>query len=138
MAEWWLLDAKTQSGIAGYLDGSAQRVLKQYDAHHDENSLTAAFCQELVRESIRLNDTTVSFEYRNFPEQNEEHLLGADGGIVITIATPDGQVEKTVLFQAKRLPQHRGTRSLSIPRREAKRLKTQIITMLGWTPESIV
>lgn len=31
MSEWWLLDARTQDGIAEYLDGAAGRVLRQYD-----------------------------------------------------------------------------------------------------------
>jgi hypothetical protein len=138
MAEWWLLDAQTQRGIAANLDSTAMRVIQYYDSHRDENSLTAALCQELIREPIRLRDTTVSFHYRNFAEQNEEPRVGADGGILVTIVTRDERVEKGVLYQAKRLPQDRGARSLSIPREEASRLKRQIVAMLDHTHESIL
>lgn len=139
MAEWWLLDEGTQRRIAAHLDDAAGRVIRHFDDHRDENSLTAALCQEIIREPILLNDTTVIFNYRNFAEQSEEHKVGADGGIRITIRNGDEEVEKGVLFQAKRLPQDRNTRSLSIPdKKEAGRSKRQISSMLNWTEESIV
>jgi hypothetical protein len=72
MAEWWLLDAQTQDRIAEYIDTASIRVIDNFDAHHNENSITAALGQELMREPIRLGETTVIFNYRNFPEQNEE------------------------------------------------------------------
>ncbi len=139
MAEWWLLDELTQQRIAAHLDDAADRVVRHFDDHRDENSLTAALCQEIIREPILLNDTTVVFNYRNFSEQSEEPKVGADGGIRITIKNGDEEVEKGVLFQAKRLPQDRNTRSLSIPdKKEVSRFKRQISSMLNWTEESIV
>jgi hypothetical protein len=139
MAEWWLLDEPTQRRIAAHLDDAAERVMQHFDDHRDENSLTAALCQEIIREPILSNDTTVIFNYRNFAEQSEEHQVGADGGIRITIRNGDEEVEKGVLFQAKRLPQDRKTRSLSIPdKKEAGRFKRQISSMLDWTEESIM
>jgi len=139
MAEWWLLDEPTQRRIAEHLDDAAARVIRHFDDHRDENSLTAALCQEIIREPILLNDTVVTFNYRNFAEQSEEHRVGADGGIRIRIKNGDEEVEKGVLFQAKRLPQDRNTRSLSIPdKKEAGRFKRQISAMLDWTKESIV
>src|SRR4051812_32831819 len=98
MAEWWLLDEDTQQRIAARLDDAAERVMRHFDDHRDENSLTAALCQEIIREPILLNDTTVVFNYRNFAEQSEEHKVGADGGIRITIRNGDEEVEKGVLF----------------------------------------
>ena len=71
-------------------------------------------------------------------EQTEEPLLGADGGILITISTPEERVEKAVLFQAKKFPQRRQSRSLTIPKREASRLKKQVKTMVKVSEESIV
>lgn len=139
MAEWWLLDELTQRRIATHLDDAAALVVQHFDDHRDENSLTAALCQELIRKPLLLSETTVVFNYRNFSEQSEEHKVGADGGIRITIKNRDEEVEKGVLFQAKRLPQKRSVRSLSIPdRKEASRFKSQISSMLDWTEESIV
>lgn len=139
MAEWWLLDELTQERIAEYLDSAAERVIEHFDDHRDENSLTAALCQEIIREPVLFNDTTVIFNYRNFAEQSEENKVGADGGIRITIKNRDEEVEKGILFQAKRLSQDRNTRSLSIPdKKEVSRFKRQISSMLDWTEESIV
>ena len=138
MAEWWLLDKPTQDGIAEYLDDASNRVLAHFDSHGDENSLTAALCQELIRKPFAYKNTTVVFDYRNFSEQAEEPLLGADGGILITITTPEERVEKAVLFQAKRLPQRRQPRSLTIRKTEASRLKKQVKTMMKVSEDSIV
>lgn len=139
MAEWWLLDEPTQRSIAAHLDSAAERVVQHFDDHRDENSLTAALCQEIIREPVLLNDTTVIFNYRNFAEQSEENKVGADGGIRITIKNRDDEVEKGVLFQAKRFSQNRSTRSLSIPnKKEVSRFKRQISSMLDWTEESIL
>jgi hypothetical protein len=138
MAEWWLLDSQTQQRIAEHIDNAAARVLKHFDAHRDENSLTAALCQELIRESIFLGNTTVTFTYRNFAEQDEEPLVGADGGILVSIANQGEHIVKGVLFQAKRLPQERGSRSLSMSKEDASRLKRQVAAMLDLTEESIV
>jgi hypothetical protein len=141
MAKWWLLDAQTQRRIAEHIDTAAFRVIDRFDAHYNENSLTAALGQELMREPIRLGNTTAVFNYRNFPEQTEEHLVGADGGMLVTITNPLERIEaiKGVLFQAKRFPQYRNSRELSIPRSEdASRLKRQIQMMLEVTEESVL
>jgi hypothetical protein len=141
MAEWWLLDAETQRRIAEHIDDATFRVIYHFDAHHNENSITAALGQELMREQLQLGDTIVAFNYRNFPEQNEEPLVGADGGLLITVTNPAEQieVEKGVLFQAKRFDQDRNPRKLSIPRpKDASRLKDQILAMLNITKESII
>jgi hypothetical protein len=45
MAEWWLLDEPTQRHIAAHVDDAANRVLQHFDAHHDEDSITAALFQ---------------------------------------------------------------------------------------------
>jgi hypothetical protein len=141
MAEWWLFDAQTQQRIAEHIDAAATRVIDHFEAHHNENSITAALGQELMRERVLLGDTTVAFNYRNFPEQTEEPLVGADGGMLITITNHVERlhVDKGVLFQAKRFPQDRLPRELSIPRPEdASRLKNQIQNMLRMTKESIL
>lgn len=141
MAEWWLLDAQTQHRIAEHIDTAANRVIDHFDAHSNENSITAALGQELMREPIRLGDTTVTFNYRNFPEQNEEPLVGADGGMLIRVTNPAEriEVEKGVLFQAKKFSQDRNPRALSVPRSEdASRLKRQVLAMLKTTRESVV
>lgn len=140
MAEWWLLDAQTQDSIAEHIDAAAFRVIDHFDAHHNENSITAALGQELMREPIRLGNTTVTFSYRNFPEQNEEPLVGADGGILVTITNPGERIEvvKGIFFQAKRFAQDRNPRDLSIRPEDASRLKRQVLAMLEMTKESIV
>jgi hypothetical protein len=74
MPEWWLVDAQTQRGIAMRIDDAAARILRHFDAHHDENSITAALCQELVREPILLGDTTGVFNYRNFPDPDRSSV----------------------------------------------------------------
>jgi hypothetical protein len=141
MAEWWLFNAETQRRIAEHIDDATFRVIDHFDAHFNENSITAALGQELMRESVHFGNTTVIFGYRNFPEQTEEPLIGADGGLLITVTNPRERIEvvKGVLFQAKRFDQDRNPRSLSIPRPEdAGRLKRQILNMLETTKESIV
>lgn len=138
MPEWWLIDGDAQQGIAKHIDLAAQRVVKHFDRHANENSLTAAFGQELIREPLRLRKGTVHFGYRNFSEQSEEPATGADGAFVIAIETPDETVRKGVLFQAKRLEGKRPVRSLRIDRGEANRLARQAEGMLEITKHSLV
>ena len=138
MAEWWLIDERVQQAIADHIDSASASVLRNFDNHANENSLTAAFGQELMRESLRLPDTEVRFEYRNFLEQDEEPLTGADGGIVISIRTLEENLKKGVLFQAKRLPQDRPVKRLTMRPGEPRRLRRQIEDMLSITGECVV
>src|SRR5262245_58563987 len=133
MAEWWLLDEPTQNEIADFIDEASDRVIDNFDAHGNENSLSAALGQELRGKALVLEDTTVTFDYRNFLEQSEEPVTGADGGLLVTIRNKDGVVEKGVFFQAKRFSQYRPPRSLSMPRKDARRLKNQLRNLLRHT-----
>lgn len=138
MAEWWLLDERTQDSIADYIDSASGRVIDNFDAHGNENSLTAALGQELRGRTIVSGDTKVTFDYRNFLEQHEEPLTGADGGFLVTIENSTEVVKKGVFFQAKRFPQNWPTRSLNLTRKDAKRLKGQIQEMLVFTEHCIL
>lgn len=138
MAEWWLLNEPTQDQIADFIDSASDRVIDNFDAHGNENSLTAALGQELRGRTLSLGDTTVKFDYRNFLEQLEEPITGADGGFLVTIANGNEVVEKGVFYQAKRFPHDVPTRSLSMPRKEASRLKNQVKDMLRHTEDCIV
>jgi hypothetical protein len=138
MAEWWLLNEPTQDRIADFIDTATYRVINNFDAHGNENSLTAALGQELRGKELLLGDTTVSFGYRNFLEQHEEPLTGADGGFLVTIANGNEVVEKGAFFQAKRFPHYTPTRSLNMSRKEASRLKRQLKDMLRITEHSIL
>jgi hypothetical protein len=138
MAEWWLIDEKAQNAIASHIDSAAESVVRRFDNHGNENSLTAALGQELMRQPLRFGDTEVEFDYRNFLEQNEEPVTGADGGIVVNIRTREQTIKKGVLFQAKRLPQRRPVKSLTMPHDESRRLRRQIEGMLSITDDCVV
>jgi hypothetical protein len=138
MAEWWLIDQRTQNAIADYIDSAVASVVHNFDRHANENSLTAAFGQELMHQPLRLPGTEVQFTYRNFLEQDEEPATGADGGIIVNIRTQEESVQKGVLFQAKRLAQNRPVKKLTMRRDEATRLRDQIEDMLSITDECIV
>lgn len=137
-AEWWLIDEPTQDAIADRIDAAAESVIRYFDNHANENSLTAALGQELLTARVDLGDTTAEFTYRNFSEQAEEPLTGADGGIVVTIRNREETVRKAVLFQAKRFAQRRRVKGLVLSRDEAKRLRRQLNVMVPITEESIV
>ncbi|MBX3268228.1 MAG: hypothetical protein KF831_16130 [Acidobacteria bacterium] len=138
MAEWWLIDDSTQDRIASYINVATDRVIANFGAHGNENSLTAALGQELNGKRLSVGDTTVSFGYRNFLEQKEEPLTGADGGFLVTITNNNEVVEKGVFFQAKRFPEYKNIRSLNLNRREASRLKQQLEDMLKLSDQSIL
>jgi hypothetical protein len=138
MAEWWLLDEPTQDRIADFIDTASDLVINNFEAHGNENSLTAALGQELSRRPLLLGDTTVTFRFRNFLEQQEEPLVGADGGFLVTITNSEGTYEKGVFYQAKRFAKYSATRSLRMTRKDAGRLKRQVSDMLEITSESIV
>lgn len=138
MAEWWLVNQAAQEEIASRIDAAAARVVDRFRAHGNENSLTAAFGQEFMNCSGSARGVRIDCSYRNFLEQAEEPATGADGGMVLTITTPEGTVKKGVLFQAKRLPQDRPVRSLTLPMSEAKRLRGQLEGMVNITTESII
>jgi hypothetical protein len=136
-AEWWLIDAATQTTIASKINQAVQRVLDLFDEHNDENSLSAGIRQELSKLVVPLGDTTVRFHCRNFPEMTEEPATGADGGILATIETPKRTVEKAVLFQAKRLPGSPVTSRLTMTGAEAARFRRQLGDMLNLTQHAI-
>lgn len=138
MAEWWLLGPSIQRAIASHIDAAAARVVQHFDAHANENGLTAAFGQELVRSKFAVGHTSVEFEYRKFPEQSEEHLTGADGGFIISVETPEETVTKGVLFQAKRYSQNRRVRAQTVRLSEARRLRQQLARMNRISDECIV
>jgi hypothetical protein len=137
-AEWWLIDEPTQEAIASQIDAAADSVIRHFDLHANENSLTAALGHELLTTQVDFGDTTAGFTYRNFPEQSEERLTGADGGIVVTIRSPEETVKKAILFQAKRFPQDRPVKELSLSQEEAKRLRRQLDLMVPITGECVV
>ncbi len=120
--EYWLIDEPTQEALARVIDAAADAVINNFDNFGNENSLTAALGQELLRTRLEFGGTSATFLYRNFLELREEPVTGADGGIVVTIKTRDQTIKMAVLFQAKRFPQDRGVRDLSLPRNEARRL----------------
>src|SRR5689334_7661823 len=128
--EWWLIDEPTQDVIARNIDAAAHSVIAQFDRHANENSITAAFGQKLLDTYVEANGTSARFSYRNFPEQSEEKLTGADGSIVVSVRNADEEVKKVVLFQAKRLPQDRPVKSLTLPKTEASRLRRQLDQMV--------
>lgn len=138
MADWWLVNYKTQIEIAQFIDSACFRVINHFNDHHTENNLTAALGQELMQRPLILNDTVVTFKYRNFGERKEESVTGADGGIIARIRTQTDYVEKGVLFQAKKLPEYHPVLDLSLTSKEAQRLKDQIDKMLRLSSESIV
>lgn len=137
-AEWWLIDEPTQLALAGVIDAAAKRVVEHFDLHWNENSLTAAFGEHLLQTQLSIGNTSARFLYRNFSEADEEPATGADGGIVVSINSRGQTITKAVLFQAKRFPQDREVKSLSLPREDAKRLKHQVDTMLPITDQCIV
>ena len=137
-AEWWLIDEPTQDVIARNIDAAADSVIAQFDRHANENSMTAAFGQKLLDTYVDANGTSARFSYRNFPEQSEEKLTGADGSIVVSVRNADEEVKKVVLFQAKRLPQDRPVKSLTLPKTEARRLRRQLDQMVEISDQSIV
>jgi hypothetical protein len=136
--EWWLIDEPTQNVIARSIDAAADSVIAHFDRHANENSITAAFGQTLLDTYVDANGTSARFSYRNFPEQSEEKTTGADGSIVVSIRNGEEEVKKAVLFQAKRLPQHRPVKSLTLPRDEAGRLRRQLDRMVAFSDQSIV
>jgi hypothetical protein len=136
--EFWLIDEPTQDAIAGVIDAAADSVIDNFDNFGNENSITAALGHELLQTRLEIGGTSASFVYRNFLEQREEPVTGADGGIVVTIKTRDQTIKKAVLFQAKRFPQDRGVKDLSLPRTEARRLKLQVNQMIPITSDCIV
>jgi hypothetical protein len=136
--EWWLIDEPTQDIIARSIDSAADSVIAQFDRHANENSITAALGQKLLDTYVDANGTSARFSYRNFPEQSEEKRTGADGGIVVSVRNGAEEVRKAVLFQAKRLPQERPVRALTIPKIEASRLRRQLDQMVELSDESIV
>jgi hypothetical protein len=136
--EWWLIDEPTQSALASVIDAAAARVIENFDLHGNENSLTAAFGEHLLQTHLQIGNTSVRFLYRNFSEMDEEPATGADGGIAVSINSQGRAIEKAVLFQAKRFPQDREVKSLSLPRADAKRLRHQIDRMIPITNECIV
>ena len=136
--EWWLVDERVQNIIAKRVDAAAAAVIAHFDLHGNENSLTAALGQELLRTQVHDVDTEVRFSYRNFLEQSEEPLTGADGAFVVTVRNGQDTVKKAVLFQAKRFAQHRPVRSLTLPRDEARRLKRQLNQMVPLSEECVV
>jgi hypothetical protein len=137
MPEQWLLDQATQDALAAYINDAADRVLDHLDAHLNENSLTAALGQELMRSAFQFQGTIARFRCRNFSEQAEEPATGADGGIVLQVTNQTGSTEKGVLFQAKKLTADEPARLLTLSLRDAKRLHRQLWKMLEVTVESI-
>jgi len=137
-SEWWLIDEPTQLALAGVIDAAAERVVEHFDLHWNENSLTAAFGEHLLQTRLDIGNTSARFVYRNFSEVDEEPATGADGGIVVSISSRGQTIKKAVLFQAKRFPQDREVKSLSLPRADAKRLKRQVDTMIPITDQCIV
>jgi hypothetical protein len=103
--EFWLIDEATQDALAALIDAAADSVIDNFNSFGNENSLTAALGQELLRARLDIGGTSARFFYRNFLEQTEEPITGADGGIVVTIRTREQTIKKAVLFQAKRFPQ---------------------------------
>jgi len=140
MSEKWLLDLHTQNRIAEFINKATRRVINGLDPHNTENGLTAALGQELIRDSLYIQetDTTVIFKYRKFGEIREEPDTGADGGFLVTIQTKTKQVKKAILFQAKKLTEAKPVRSLSLSKDKVDKLKDQIETMLEITLESVV
>lgn len=138
MPEWWLLNSRTQGHIAEFTNKVSHRVIERYDSHNTENGLTGALGQELTREPFHSSDTTVEFFYRKFGKRREEPATGVDGGFLVTIKTKTDEVVKVALFQAKKLSQNRPTISLTLPAKEASRLRDQMDAMLEITSESVV
>ncbi len=137
-SEWWLIDRPTQSAVASVIDAAADAVVRNFDLHGNENSLTAALGQKLLESRVKFGGTSVDFLYRNFAEVDEEPGTGADGGIVVSIASDARTVKKAVLFQAKRFAQEREVKRLSLPRAEARRLRDQVDSMIPLTSDCIV
>lgn len=137
-SERWLIDQRTQTELARAIDQAAASVVTHFDHHWNENSLTAAFGENLLNTSVAINGTLARFDYRNFSEMDEEPHTGADGGILVTITNRTETVKKAVLFQAKKFPQARNVKDLTLTRPEAKRLKNQIDRMIPITDECIV
>ena len=137
-SELWLIDPATQREIAKAIDDAADAVVANFDRHWNENSLTAAFGQNLLQREVVIAGTVARFDYRNFSEIDEEPVTGADGGILVTVTNRTDTVKKAVLFQAKKFSQDRNVKDLSLTRAEAKRLKNQIERMIPITKECIV
>ncbi len=57
---------------------------------------------------------------------------------MVSIRNGEEEVRKAVLFQAKRLPQDRPVKSLTLPKTEARRLRRQLDLMVKISDESIV
>lgn len=133
----FLIDKQTQDRIALLIDSAARQVVGQIVSHGNEEGLTSALGGALAQKSIRDNELSVDFRYRQHNKINEEPHSGADGGFLVKVSIPGLTVEKVTLFQAKLLGGDAGVRTLTMSASEANRLQKQTTDMLSHTSEAV-
>ncbi len=131
------IDSQTQKQLADLIDNAVKQVIASIAAHGSEEGLTSALGTVLMQKSLRLSDLSVDFTYRQQNKITEEPHSGADGGFLVRVITPEGTIEKAVLFQAKLLSGDDDVRSLRMRRSDAERLKKQTTNMLELTNEAV-
>lgn len=133
----YLIDIKAQAQIAALIDSAVEQVLAELASHGSEEGLTSALGHALMRRAIRTPDLTVNFKYRQHNKITEEPHSGADGAFLVRVVTPDSNVEKAALFQAKLLRGDDDVRNLCMSKSDAERLTKQSSDMLRHTEDAV-
>jgi hypothetical protein len=133
----YLIDKATQIEISTAIDAAVAVVLAELPNHGGEEGLTPVLGHALMRQSFRSRGLSVDFNYRQLSKHTEEPIAGADGGLLVRVASPAGRAVKAALFQAKVLTGRGDVRGLSLPVTAARRLRNQCTDMLTHSDEAV-
>lgn len=124
--KWPKIVNSVRDRLARLIDDCALETLADAARLADEDGLTKDFAGNLKRLGrVRTPSSVISFDYQCFGKKTEKRL-GADGAIVLSIASEGRLFEKVLFFQAKKMLAKRPRTQLRLRSGEDRRLLEQI------------